>query len=186
MKALRSGGRRVLTVSHPLIPGGVGHCPLAWPASCRARGVAGGPAEVPWGRADPVSGSGLAEAFEMASGCRGPRGRSRGPRQACFCPAYCQHARHGPLLRTLFPEQLCVYEVTSVLSDSVTPWTVARQAPGSMGFSRQEYSSESPCPPPGGLPDPGLEPGSLMSPALAGGFFTTSTTCLLSHKEERI
>ena len=42
------------------------------------------------------------------------------------------------------------------------------------GFSRQEYWSEGPCPPPGNLPDPGMEPTSLMSPALADGFFTTS------------
>ena len=57
----------------------------------------------------------------------------------------------------------------------VTPWTVAHQAPLSMGFSRQEYWSGLPCPPPGHLPDPGIEPVSLMSPALAGEFFTTST-----------
>jgi len=43
-----------------------------------------------------------------------------------------------------------------------------------MGFSRKEYWSELPCPPPTDLPDPGIEPRSLMSPALAGGFFTTS------------
>ena len=58
----------------------------------------------------------------------------------------------------------------------VTPWTVARQAPLSMGFSRQEYWSGLPFPPPGDLPDPGIKPRSLMSPALAGGFFTTSAT----------
>ena len=57
-----------------------------------------------------------------------------------------------------------------------TPWTVARQAPLSMGFSREEYWSGLPCPPPGDLPDPGIEPKSLMSPALAGGFLTTSAT----------
>ena len=57
-----------------------------------------------------------------------------------------------------------------------TPGTVARQAPLSVGFSRQEYWSGLLCPPPGGLPDPGIEPTSLTSPALAGGFFTTSTT----------
>ena len=45
--------------------------------------------------------------------------------------------------------------------------------PGSMGFSRQEYWSGLPCPPPGDLPDPGIKPASLRSPALAGGFFTT-------------
>jgi hypothetical protein len=42
-----------------------------------------------------------------------------------------------------------------------------------MGFSRQDYWSGLPCPPPGDLPDPGIEPASLMSLALAGGFFTT-------------
>ena len=45
-----------------------------------------------------------------------------------------------------------------------------------MGLSRQEYWRELPCPSPGDLADPGIEPVSLMSPALAGGFFTTSTT----------
>ena len=53
------------------------------------------------------------------------------------------------------------------------PWTVARQAPLSRGFSRQEYWSGSPFPPPGALPDPGIEPMSTVSPALAGGFFIT-------------
>ena len=52
----------------------------------------------------------------------------------------------------------------------VTPWTVAHQAPLSIGFSRQEYWSGLPFPSPGDLPDPGIEP---ASPALAGGFFTT-------------
>ena len=46
----------------------------------------------------------------------------------------------------------------------------------SMGFSRLEYWSGLLCPPPGNLPDPGIEPTSLMSPALAGRFFTTSAT----------
>ena len=45
-----------------------------------------------------------------------------------------------------------------------------------MGFSRQEYWSGLPSPPPGDLPNPQIEPTSLMSPALAGGFFTTSAT----------
>ena len=56
----------------------------------------------------------------------------------------------------------------------VTLWTVAQQAPLSMGFPRQEYWSGLPCPLPGDLPDPGIKPASLMSPALAGRFFTTS------------
>ena len=57
----------------------------------------------------------------------------------------------------------------SVVSDSVTPWTVARQAPLSMGFSRQEYWSGLPCPPPRDLPDSGIETTSLAS---ASEFFT--------------
>ena len=51
----------------------------------------------------------------------------------------------------------------------VTPWTVARQAPLSLGFPRQEYWSGLPFPP-GDLPDSGIEP---LSSALAGGFFIT-------------
>ena len=53
--------------------------------------------------------------------------------------------------------------------------TTAHQAPPSMGFSRQEDWSGLPFPSPGDLPNPGNQPMSLMSPALAGGFFTTST-----------
>ena len=58
----------------------------------------------------------------------------------------------------------------------VTLWTVIHQAPMSMGFSRQEYWSGLQCPSPEGLPDPGMEPTSLLSPVLAGEFLTTSTT----------
>ena len=50
------------------------------------------------------------------------------------------------------------------------------QAPLPMGFSRQEYWSELSHPPPGDLPDPGIKPVSLTSPALAGWFFTTCAT----------
>ena len=71
---------------------------------------------------------------------------------------------------------MCVLSCFSHVWLSETPWTVTLQAPLSMGFSRQEYWSELPCPPPGDLPDPGIEPTSLASPALAGRFFTTSTT----------
>ena len=58
----------------------------------------------------------------------------------------------------------------------VTPWTVAYQALLSVGFSRQEYWSGLPFPSPGDLPDPGIEPMSLTSPALAGRLFTPSAT----------
>ena len=57
-----------------------------------------------------------------------------------------------------------------------TPWIIACQTHLFMGFSRQEYWSGVPFPFPGNLPYPGIEPVSLMSPALAGGFFTISTT----------
>ena len=63
----------------------------------------------------------------------------------------------------------------SVASDSLQSHRLSRQAPLSMRFSRQEDWSGLPCPPPGDLPDPGIEPWSLISPALAGRFFTTST-----------
>ena len=62
----------------------------------------------------------------------------------------------------------CVYELSHFSSVKLfaTPWTIACQAPMSMGFFRQEYRNGLPFPPPGDLPDPGLEPTSLMSPAL--------------------
>ena len=55
---------------------------------------------------------------------------------------------------------LCVRILSpfSHVRPSVTPWPVARQAPLSMGFSRQEYWSQQPFPPPGDLPKPGMEP----------------------------
>ena len=56
----------------------------------------------------------------------------------------------------------------SVMSNSVTPWTIAHQAPPSMELSRQEYWSRLPFPSPRDLPDPGIEPGSpaLLADAL--------------------
>ena len=69
----------------------------------------------------------------------------------------------------------CAKSLPSCLT-LATLWTVALQAPLSMGFSRQEYWSGSPCPPPEVLPDPETEPMSLVSLALAGGFFTTNAT----------
>ena len=55
----------------------------------------------------------------------------------------------------------------------VTSWTIAHQAPLPMEFSSQEYCSGVPFPIPGDLPNPGTEPTSPVSPALASGFFTT-------------
>ena len=61
-----------------------------------------------------------------------------------------------------------------VVSDCVTPWTVACQAPLSMGFSRQEYWSGLLCPPPEDVPDPEIEHASVMSLVLTGGFNSTT------------
>ena len=55
----------------------------------------------------------------------------------------------------------------------LTPWAVSHQPPLSMRFFRQEYWSGLPFPTPGDLPDPRIEPTSLASPTLAGGFFST-------------
>ena len=85
-------------------------------------------------------------------------------------------------LRTL---GVCGHQVSSVCVPLfVIPGTVACQAPLSMGFSRQEYWSGLPCPLPGDLPDPGIKSMSLMSPALAGGFFSTSTTWEVGSNSE--
>ena len=68
----------------------------------------------------------------------------------------------------------------------VTLWTVAHQAPLSMGFSSQEYWSGLPCSHPGDLPDPGIKPLSLMSPVLTGQFFITSATRKPTSKEVHV
>ena len=66
---------------------------------------------------------------------------------------------------------VCVLSCFSCVMLLETLWTVALQAPLSMGFSRQEYWSRLPCPPPGDL-----ELMSLMSPTLADGIFNTNAT----------
>ena len=75
---------------------------------------------------------------------------------------------------------LCAYVLSrfSHVQLFVTLWTVANQAPLSMGFSRQEYWSGLPFPTPGDLPEPGIEPMFLESPALAGGFSLNCATWL--------
>ena len=79
-------------------------------------------------------------------------------------------------LRALGLEQVvcvCVLAVCPTLF--ATPWTVARQAPLSMEYSKQECWSGLPFPPPGDLRHRGIKPESPVSPALAGGFFTTES-----------
>ena len=71
------------------------------------------------------------------------------------------------------PCVLCVHNQVQLF---VILWTVAQQTPLSMGFSRQEYWIGLPFPPPGDLPDPGIQSWALEFTALAGGFVTISTT----------
>ena len=70
----------------------------------------------------------------------------------------------------------CLLSCFSHVQLFVTLWTIACQVPLTIEFSRQEYWSGLPCPPPCDLSDPGIGPMSLSSLALAGGFFTTSPT----------
>ena len=71
---------------------------------------------------------------------------------------------------------VCVLSRFSHVQLFTTLWTGAHQVPLSMEFFRQEYWGGLLGAPPGDLPDPGVEPVSFTSPALAGGFFTTSAT----------
>ena len=68
----------------------------------------------------------------------------------------------------------------SVMSDSLQPPALAHQAPLSVGFPRQKYWSQLPFPTPGDLLDPGIKPASLVSPALAGRYFTTQFSSVSS------
>ena len=71
---------------------------------------------------------------------------------------------------------MCALSCFSCVQLFVTLWAIAHQAPLFMGFSRQEYWSGLPFPSSGDFPNPRIEPTSVTSPALAGGFFITSTT----------
>ena len=73
-------------------------------------------------------------------------------------------------------QYVCMLSCFSCVQLFVTPQTVAHQAPFSREFSRQEYWGRLPFPTTGHFPDPRMEPTSLKSPSLAGGFFTTSIT----------
>ena len=82
-------------------------------------------------------------------------------------------SHHGP--QSWLQTESCAKSLQSCLLFE-TLWTIARQAPLTMGFSRQEYWSRLPCPPPRDLPNSSIKPISPKSLALAGRFFTTSTT----------
>ena len=94
--------------------------------------------------------------------------------------AKCKH-RNGELSLHLYLHLLvfasaCVLSCFTYVWLFVTLWTVARQAPLSMGFSRQEYWSGLPCPSPVDIPDPRIEPMSPAAPALQ------ANSLLLSHQ----
>ena len=107
------------------------------------------------------------------------------PPHATFTPIYLQNFQPFPT-ETLYP----LNNNSSISSPAapvvkcrfscvrlcVTLWTVAHQALLSVGFSREEYWSGLPCPPPGILLNPGIKTASLMSHALAGRFFTAQAT----------
>ena len=84
------------------------------------------------------------------------------------CTKASRSLRHQSSLCVCACVRVCVCLCTCTLSHVwlfATPWTVAHQAPLSMGFSRQEHWRGLPFPAPGDLPDPGIKPGSLASPA---------------------
>ena len=82
------------------------------------------------------------------------------------------------LFMTVYTE-CCEFFVLSCAQLFATLWTVDCQAPLSIEFSRQEYWSGLPFPTPRDLPNPGIKPVFLVSPTLAGGFFTTSITWVI-------
>ena len=99
----------------------------------------------------------------------GSRAQSHHPKDSgCHC--HPGGGSWGFSTRASISHRLLLLFSLSVVANSVTPWTVTCPAPLSMGLSRQEYRSGLPFPPPGDLPDPGIE---ATSPALAGRFFTT-------------
>ena len=81
-----------------------------------------------------------------------------------------------PLLHLLKLNYASLLHLINHVRLFATPWTVVHLASLTMEFLRQEYWSGLPCPSPGHLPDPWIEPASLVSPSLAGAFFSTSVT----------
>ena len=120
-------------------------------------------------------------AEQPATGREGERTRRLAPweqvRQACVLNAGARNpaVEVTPRVPLEKHHQLCMCASAPIVSDSLRPHG-QRSLSGSMGFSRQECWSELPCPCPGDLPDSGIKTTSLMSPALAGRFFTTRAT----------
>ena len=91
-------------------------------------------------------------------------------------PLYDDLFRSFEYFLLLFGSHACMLSCFSHVQLFAALWNVACQAPLSMGFSRHEYWSGLPFPSLGDLPHPGIDSASLMSPALAGGFFTSDAT----------
>ena len=94
--------------------------------------------------------------------------------QGCSCRKRSETGKG--LFQRLFRTLACMLSLFGCVRLFVIPWSVARQVPLSMEFFRQEYWSGLPHPFPGDLPDPQIKPESLMCPAMAEGFFTSSAT----------
>ena len=80
------------------------------------------------------------------------------------------------IIKLKYRKAICSISLSDQLCPALwIPWTTAQHCSLSMEFSRQKYWNGLPFPPPGDLPDPGIELSTLVSPALAGGFFTTES-----------
>ena len=115
------------------------------------------------------------DAIEHVSLCSTPHSA---PLEGCaHCPGSLQIQLQVLVLQTQSRAIFIIGVSCSVMSNS---WRPHGLSPTRLlcpwGFSRQEFWSGLPCPPPGDLPNPGIKPTSLVSSALAGGFFTPSAT----------
>ena len=106
----------------------------------------------------------------MTSHWEKEKSHSEMPQLSTESLAFVFHFGYAPFSGSMdWSARMCVcvcFQLLSCMTLFSTPWTVAHQAPPSMGFSWQEYWSELPFPPPGDLPDSGIEPVSLVFPAL--------------------
>ena len=153
-------------------------------SSCKA----GGPGSIPGSGKSPREGNGKPISVFLL-------GESHGQEGASWATVHgVARVRHNwatnaslqqwtRVFRTYCGGNVRACSVTSVVSDAVTPCTVAHQAPLPMGFSRQDYLNGLLCPSPGNLADPRNEFVSLISLALAGIFFTTSATWKAQGRE---
>ena len=98
--------------------------------------------------------------------------------QTWFFPTFVQSPHSFTVDRPKVRRRSCNYGglVAKLCLTLATPWTIACQAPLSMGFSRKEHRNSLPFTTPEDLPNPAIKPTFLTSPALAGGLFTTSAT----------